>query len=417
MKILLVSTQDYLHHPIPSRHHYLFEILADRHEIHVAHFHVNAESIQSDPVKGACGEDPGRKTKLIVEETTMFALKNPLLHYTLNAPYHYYKFNQIIKHGNYDLVVASNILAGSAVIHAAKKYNVPIIFDLKDWFPDSAAAYMGNPTLKELVRNTVLGITNHNLSNSTKITTVSPSLAAKLKSYGHEAEVITNGANTETFKFITRKDGFPTEEYLWRPDIGSSETTTKMVKTYKYGITDEDFVIGFVGSVERWYGLDDIISVMPQLIKENNNTKLLIVGSSLFTSYGRELKDLVEKLGLKNNVIFAGVMPHHLLPRYIAGMDVCTIPLTPPQWRNIALPDKFFEYTACGKPILTTPIPDMQAMGTNNLYVYNNMQEFVGYVNKLMGQPNTVNEDVKRFDWNAKAVEFENVMNNVIKKE
>jgi phosphatidylinositol alpha-1,6-mannosyltransferase len=27
MKILLVSTQDYLHHPIPSRHHYIFEEL------------------------------------------------------------------------------------------------------------------------------------------------------------------------------------------------------------------------------------------------------------------------------------------------------------------------------------------------------------------------------------------------------
>ena len=25
MKILLVSTQDYIHHPVPSRHHYIFE--------------------------------------------------------------------------------------------------------------------------------------------------------------------------------------------------------------------------------------------------------------------------------------------------------------------------------------------------------------------------------------------------------
>ena len=41
MKILLVSTQDYIHHPIPSRHHYIFEDLASRHEIHVAHFHVS----------------------------------------------------------------------------------------------------------------------------------------------------------------------------------------------------------------------------------------------------------------------------------------------------------------------------------------------------------------------------------------
>ncbi len=41
MRILLVSTQDYVHHPIPSRHHYIFEELAKRHEVHVPHFHVS----------------------------------------------------------------------------------------------------------------------------------------------------------------------------------------------------------------------------------------------------------------------------------------------------------------------------------------------------------------------------------------
>jgi len=40
MRILLVSTQDYIHHPIPSRHHYIFEELAKRHEVHVPHFHI-----------------------------------------------------------------------------------------------------------------------------------------------------------------------------------------------------------------------------------------------------------------------------------------------------------------------------------------------------------------------------------------
>jgi phosphatidylinositol alpha-1,6-mannosyltransferase len=41
MKILLVSTQDYLHHPIPSRHHHTFEELARGQEVHVSHFHLN----------------------------------------------------------------------------------------------------------------------------------------------------------------------------------------------------------------------------------------------------------------------------------------------------------------------------------------------------------------------------------------
>ena len=49
MKILLVSTQDYIHHPVPSRHHYIFEELARRHEVHVAHFHVSRGKRPSHP--------------------------------------------------------------------------------------------------------------------------------------------------------------------------------------------------------------------------------------------------------------------------------------------------------------------------------------------------------------------------------
>jgi hypothetical protein len=127
MKILLVSTQDYIHHPIPSRHHYIFEDMATRHEVHVAHFHVSR-----------CDARP---TRLEVEEATQFSLQSPLLHYTFNAPYHFYRFNQLVRDGGFDVIVAANVLAGTAVIRAAKRYHVPVLFDLKDWFPDSAAAY------------------------------------------------------------------------------------------------------------------------------------------------------------------------------------------------------------------------------------------------------------------------------------
>jgi UDP-N-acetylglucosamine:LPS N-acetylglucosamine transferase len=130
MRILLVSTQDYIHHPIPSRHHYTFEELAKRHEVHVPHFHASR------------GKE--RETKLVVHEATMFPVREPILHYTLNAPFHYAVFKRIIKEANIDVVVAAHIFAGAAVIKAAKKYRVPVVFDLKDWFPNSAAAYYKN---------------------------------------------------------------------------------------------------------------------------------------------------------------------------------------------------------------------------------------------------------------------------------
>jgi glycosyltransferase involved in cell wall biosynthesis len=372
MKILLVSTQDYIHHPVPSRHHYIFEELARRHEVHVAHFHVSRGAI--------------RPTRLIVEEATQFPVKNPLLHYTINTPYHYYIFNKIIRDKKIDVVVAAHVLAGAAVISAAKKNHVPVVFDLKDWFPDSAAAYFKNRFLADIVRKGVWEITKRNLSRSDRITTVSPSLVDKLKNLGFSAELITNGVDTDLF---VPQDGSPVRQEL--------------------GIESEEFVIGFSGSIERWYAIDEMIRALPELIRYHERTRLLIVGGSLFTDYERELRQLAESLGVLDRVIFTGTKPYGELPRYIACMDACTIPLSPPQWVDIALPNKFFEYSACGKPIVMRPIPDVARIGGPNLFVYRTRDEFIAQVKDLMDKPAVFRIDMKEYSWKEKARQFESL--------
>lgn len=372
MKILLVSTQDYIHHPILSRHHNIFEDLAIRHEVHVPHFHVS--------------RGPARPTRLTVHEATQFPIKNPLLHYTFNTPYHFHIFNKIIRDEKIDIVVAAQVLAGTAVIHAAKKYNIPVIFDLKDWFPDSAAAYIKNHILQCIVRKVVWEITRRNLCNSDIITTVSPSLVEKLKSYGFDAELVTNGVDTN----------------LFMPMDGSKKRT-------ELGIEPDDFVIGFAGSVERWYAIDEIIKSLSELIEYRKKTKVLIVGGSLFTPYMEELGQLVRNLHMQDHVIFSGFKPYDELPSFIACMDVCTIPLSPPQWVNIALPNKFFEYSACGKPIVMRPMPDVIKIGGPNIFLYKTQREFIDRIKSLMDHPGSFRIDLKQYSWKEKSLQFETI--------
>lgn len=375
MRILLISSQDYIHHPVPSRHHYIFERLSKKHEVHVAHFHIN--------------DNTARSTNLIVEEATLFPSKNLLLHYTLNAPYHLYKFNKIIQENKIDVVVAAHVLAGTAAIMAAKQNGIPVLFDLKDWFPDSAAAYFKNNYLKKIVHDVVLHITKYNLSNSTKITTVSPNLVKKLKELGYESQLITNGVDTSLFKPIP------------------SQTLR-----HKLGISDSDFVIGFAGSIERWYNIDNLISIFNTISRKN--LKLLLVGDSLFTDYKEELIQKIKKYSLENNVIFTSLIPYNFLPEYINCMDVCTIPLTPEQWKDIALPNKFFEYTACGKPILTTNIPNIIDFNSPNVYVYNDCFELLDHITTIRENKPNYSIDFEKQDWNCKASEMENVLQDLI---
>jgi len=370
MKILLVSTQDYLHHPIPSRHHYIFEELATRHEVHVPHFHVS---------RGAA-----RPTRLIVHEATFLPSTNPLLHYTLNAPWHFHVLRRIVRKEGIDIVVAANVLAGTAAVRAGIREKIPVVFDLKDWFPDSAAAYVSNSLLQEAVRRSVWAITRFNLRRSTHITTVSPSLVEKLAREGFSAECITNGVNTDIF----------------RPMDGSDVRKS-------LGIGSGDFVIGFAGSIERWYAIDELVRALPDLLAMNRSTRLLVVGGSLFTQYMKELRSLASRLGVEDRVIFTGIRPYSELPGFIACMDVCTIPLAPPQWADIALPNKFFEYSACGKPIVMRPIPDVMKIGGSNLFVYRTLPELIAIIRRLMDQRPRFEPDAERFSWKESARRFE----------
>lgn len=372
MNILLVSTQDYIHHPIPSRHHYIFEELANRHKIHVAHFHVS--------------RGKARETRLIIDEATQFPFTNPLLHYTFNTPYHFHVFDKIMRSEEIDIVVAAHVLAGTAVIHAAKKYDVPVIFDLKDWFPDSAAAYFKNRLVQNIVRKSVWKITRKNLNDCDRITTVSPSLVEKLKGLGFSSDLITNGVDINIFQPI---DGRKTRKQL--------------------GIGDEDFVIGFCGSVERWYAIDEMIRALPVLIQYRPETKMLVVGDSLFTDYLSALYKLAKDLGISDHVIFTGTKPYRELPRYIAVMDACTIPLSPPQWSNIALPNKYFEYSACGKPIVMRPIPDVEQIGGPNLFVYRTREEFISQIQYLMLNRPSFSINLEKYSWKEKSRQFEEI--------
>jgi glycosyltransferase involved in cell wall biosynthesis len=266
-----------------------------------------------------------------------------------------------------------------------------VVFDLKDWFPDSAAAYFRNRLMQGLVRRSVWEITKRNLSNSDFITTVSPSLVEKLKGLGFSAGLITNGVDTD----------------LFRPMSGG-DTRVEL------GIGADEFVIGFSGSVERWYAIDEMIRALPDLIRHRPNTRLLIVGGSLFTDYRADLENLAKDLSISDRVIFTGTKPYYELPRYIACMDACTIPLSPPQWGEIALPNKFFEYSACGKPIIMRPIPDVTRIGGPNLFVYKTQDEYVTQIRSLMKNPGTFDINLENYSWKEKARQFEALLKDLV---
>ena len=76
----------------------------------------------------------------------------------------------------------------------------------------------------------------------------------------------------------------------------------------RYGLQSSKVIltVGRLASTERYKGFDQVIELMPQLIKRFPNLKYLIVGDGDDRS---RLEEKVEALGLSNCVIFAGYIP------------------------------------------------------------------------------------------------------------
>ena len=62
------------------------------------------------------------------------------------------------------------------------------------------------------------------------------------------------------------------------------------------------------------------------------------------------------------NLHWLGQQPYALLPQLVAGWDVCLMPFALNESTEFISPTKTLEYMAAGKPVVSTPIHDVQAM-------------------------------------------------------
>lgn len=134
--------------------------------------------------------------------------------------------------------------------------------------------------------------------------------------------IISNGANLQVFKPIKREKPPDTFSLIYTGQIGKYYQLDIFLKAMKYliekGITSIEFSIAGWGDVER-------------------------------------IKRLIKYLDLTGKVKYLGVIEDKVkLSNKIARSSVGVIPFDDnPLWKN-AIPAKFFEYCACGIPIIAT---------------------------------------------------------------
>ena len=304
---------------------------------------------------------------------------------------------KIVQENKIDIIwlygIASN---GIQSVKVAKQFNLPIIQRQLDVSHELVRV----PLLKQLTKKCEKFVTSNVskvLCSARPLIDYTIEMGAKEKN----VEYFPLGFDPQTFKPMAK------DQHL----------------AHKLGISDNDKVILFVGTIYEFSGLENIIQNFEIIKSKIKDIKFLIVGGG--ESF-RKIKSLVNKKNLKSDVILTNFKPQHEIPKFISLADVCINSFEINKTTDSIVPIKILEYLACGKPVLSTPLKGTIALLPKEDFgiIYSPYGSFVENLSDLLANTEKLEElgnkgldyVIKNHDWNiltdSLLKKFENLVDN-----
>jgi len=304
---------------------------------------------------------------------------------------------KIVQKNKIDIIwlygVASN---GIQSVKVAKEFNLPIIQRQLD----VSHEFVKIPFLKQLTKKYEKFVT----SNVSKVLCSAPQLI------NYAIEMGAKEKNVEYFPL-----GF--DPQVFKPMVKDQQLA------HDLGISDNDKVILFVGTIYEFSGLENIIQKLENIKDKIKGFKFLIVGGG---PNFEKIKSLVNKKKLSSDVILTNFKPQHEIPKLISLADICINSFEVNKITDRIIPIKIFEYLACGKPVLSTPLKGTMDLLPKEDFgiIYSPYDSFVESLSDLLDNTEELKElgnkgldyVIKNHDWDILSdlllKKFENLVEN-----
>lgn len=168
------------------------------------------------------------------------------------------------------------------------------------------------------------------------------------------------------------------------------------------------FVISYVGRIQKYKGLDQIIKVLP-----NFPNVIFLAAGPLDDGY-LEYKKLAKKLNVEKQVIFLGKIPEEKLLQVYATSKIFVLPS---EWEAFGLVQ--LEAMSQGNAIVATKTEGSRYLIKKEngfLYDFNDLQQLKNHLSTLIKNKKLLNEiiknnkeKVKNFTWNIQAKKLEKI--------
>ena len=154
----------------------------------------------------------------------------------------------------------------------------------------------------------------------------------------------------------------------------------------KLEIKKDEKIILFLGRIGAEKNVEFLINNHKEILKKYKNTKLLIIGD------GPDLekyKDLVKELKIQDKIIFTGKVPWDEVPLYYACADIfATASHTETQGLTV------IEAMASSLPVVALDDDAFRSVIVEGLngYLFNNEDEYIDIIDKLLSNENKMNK-------------------------
>lgn len=231
-----------------------------------------------------------------------------------------------------DVIIATSpqLLVGLAGWCIAFARQIPLVFEVRDLWPESLAA-VGVGDENSLLHRALSAIANFLYRCADHIVVVTPAfkdfLIQKRQVPAEKISVVENGVETDQVS-----PGTAAERSALRHELSANEK----------------FVVCYVGTMGMAHGLETLLDAAAQLQAQNPAVLFLLIGEG---AEKERIKALSQSRGLAN-IRFLDQQPREKIPAFISASDACAVLLRKTEVFKTVIPTKMLEFMSCARPVI-----------------------------------------------------------------
>jgi PEP-CTERM/exosortase A-associated glycosyltransferase len=233
----------------------------------------------------------------------------------------------------------SPVLNAIPALRVGKQLGIPVVYEVRAFWEDAAVDH-GTTREGSLRYRLTRRLETHALRNADHVFTICEGLRKDIAARGIAASkvtVIPNAVDIDNFE----PGGTPDAEL--KRSLGLEGAT----------------VLGFIGSFYAYEGLDLLLAALPDLLRRRADLRVLLVGGG---PQEAALKAQAQQLGVDDQVVFTGRVPHTEVQRYYDLVDVLTYPRHSMRLTELVTPLKPLEAMAQGRLLVASDVGGHQEL-------------------------------------------------------